>query len=269
MYICLRCNAEHDVKYGSGKYCSKKCAFTKNEYQLSILRMPRSEETKIKMRKPKSDTSRMGKRDMKGDKNPNSSAINGKLRFRNGDQYENICKSNRNNGLGWSEETKKLHSERMLGDSNWMRNKTHSSETIDKIKNTIKNKYKDGDFNSFTRAISRAEREICNFLIENNIKFVSQFIIPGKSHRYDIFLPAINLIIEYFGDYWHGNPKIYGHDKILGRGTNKYLASNKWESDMINNNFAISNGYDVEIIWESDFNNNKLEIFKKILKYAK
>lgn len=172
-------------------------------------------------------------------------------------------------GLAWSDKTKKEHSEKMLGDSNWMRGKTHSVDTINKIKDSIKNKYKDGNFNSFTRAISKAERDICNFLLENQIIFTSQFIISGESHRYDIFIPEVNLIVEYYGDYWHGNPTIYKSDKMLGRGENRYLAAKKWKSDRANEDFAISNGYKIEIVWESDFNKNRSEILKKILNYVK
>ena len=55
MKECERCGIKHDGTYGKGRYCSKKCAFTKNENQLLALRKPKSEDTKLKMRKPKKD----------------------------------------------------------------------------------------------------------------------------------------------------------------------------------------------------------------------
>jgi hypothetical protein len=262
---CQRCGNKHDQTYGSGRYCSKKCAFTKNENQLASIRKPRTEETKIKMRKPKSDTSKMGKSDKSGDKNPNSCAKNGKLVDRNNSSYSNVCEANKRNGLGWNEETRKLHSEKMKGDSNWMRGRIHSQESISKMKQTIIEKYKSGDFNSFSRSISKAEREIMNFLTDNNINFISQYIIKGSSLRYDIYLPDKNLIVEYYGDYWHGNPNIYNEKSILGRGNNKYPASYKWNTDIQKENFAIEKGYSIKIIWESDFNTNKLDILNTLL----
>jgi len=94
MKVCERCGKEHDGVYGTGRYCSKKCAFTKNENQLLAIRKPKTEETKEKMRKPKKDSSKMGKYDKSGANNPNSIEKNGYLKDRVGNQYENICKSN-------------------------------------------------------------------------------------------------------------------------------------------------------------------------------
>jgi G:T-mismatch repair DNA endonuclease (very short patch repair protein) len=265
MNICQRCGNNHDSSYGSGKYCSKKCAFTKNENQLAACRKPKSVETRIKMSKPKSDTSKMGKRDKSGDKNPNSYAINGKLKDRNNSAYQNICEANKRNGLGWLEENCKAHSEKMKGESNWMKGKKHSRESIDKMKLTIQEKYSSGKFNSFTRSISKAEREIMKYLTDNGINFISQYIIKGSPLRYDLYLPNKNIIIEYYGDYWHGNPKIYKKDSLLGRGTNKYTAEEKWATDKKKENYAINAGYSISIIWESDFNSNKHNILNTLL----
>lgn len=265
MNKCQRCNAPHNGEYGSGKYCSKKCAFTKNENQLAAYRKPKSDETKRKMSKPKSNSSRMGKSDKSGNNNPNSCAKNGKLKDRNNLAYLNVCKANKQNGLGWNEETRKLHSEKMKGASNWMRGKTHSKESINKIKIGIQEKYKSGNFNSFSRSISKAEREIMKYLTENNVNFISQYIIKGTLNRYDLYLPNKNLIIEYYGDYWHGNPNIYTKDAILGRGFNKYTAEHKWKTDSEKERFAINAGYNILIIWESNFNKDKSNILNKLL----
>lgn len=43
MKTCERCECIHDGTYGSGRYCSKKCAFTKNEKQLKAARKQYSE----------------------------------------------------------------------------------------------------------------------------------------------------------------------------------------------------------------------------------
>lgn len=260
--ICPNCNKEFRAPRKTTKFCGKICYST----------FPVSNETRNKMSasglgKSKPDgfgekisksTKDKPKPWLSGENNPNygGKAVN----------LENLRIAAKKRGLAWSEETKNNHSKKMLGDSNWMRGKTHSIETIDKIKETIKNKYIDGEFSSFTKSISKAERELHNFLSEKKIIFISQFIIHGNTHRYDIYIPHINLIIEYYGDYWHGNPAIYELNKLLGRGTNKYLASDKWKCDEIDKKFALSNGYDIEIIWEHDFNKNKLEVLEKIIK---
>ena len=263
--ICPNCKKEFKTPRKKTIYCNKLCY-----YSFPVSDITRERMSSSGLGKPKPDG--FGKKVSNSTTGKSKPWITGKNNPNYGNKAVDPVKfkiASEKRGLAWTDETKKQHSEKMLGDSNWMRGKTHSQETIDKIKETIKNKYNDGNFNSFTRAISKAEREICNFLTENNIKFISQFIIPGKSHRYDIFLPVFNLIIEYYGDYWHGNPEIYDSNKILGRGTNRYLASKKWKSDENNTVFAINSGYNVQIIWESDFNRDKSEIFRKIIKYGK
>ena len=251
MKECLRCKQEHDGSYGTGRYCSKKCAFTRNENQLAALRRPKSEEAKMNMRKPKRDSSKMGKHDKTGEKNPNSIARNGKLKDRDGDQYKNICTANKKNGLGWSEENIKKHSERMLGETNWMRNKKHSDETKLKISISKKEQYEKGLVKINKNTISNGEISISNYLISKNIEFKNQFQIKNVSFIYDFYLPLYNIIIEYNGDFWHANPTIYNEDKIL---TDGKTAEEIWEKDKLKKQIAEENGYKFYTIWEKDYN---------------
>lgn len=268
-HICIVCGNSFKYPRKEKKYCSKKCWLdsgvseeTRNKMSAASLGKPKSEETRKKI---SIATKNIPKPWFAGDKNPNSRAINGKMKDRNNLSYQNVCASNKRNGLGWTEENCKAHSEKMKGETNWMKGKTHSQESIDKMKLAIQEKYKSGDFNSFTRAISKAEREIIKYLTDNKINFISQYIIKGSPLRYDLYLPDKNLIVEYYGDYWHGNPKIYENDSLLGRGTNKYTAKDKWTADKEKENFAINAGYDITIVWESDFNANKHNILNTLI----
>ena len=258
---CLRCELEHDGSYGSGKYCSKKCAFTKNETQLLALRKPKTEETKKNMRKPKSDTSRMGKYDKSGKNNPNSIQKNGKLVDRDGDQYINVKKSNIINGQRWSDDIRNAHSEIMYGDSNWMRNKKHTDETKFKISLAKIEQYKKGEVNINEYCISKGEKEIISFLKESGIKYIPQYTIEGYTFKYDIYLPFYNLIIEYNGDYWHANPEIYDKDKII----KSKSAIDIWNKDSLKKEIAIKNGYKFYTIWEKDYNINYKNVYNNNL----
>ena len=67
-----------------------------------------------------------------------------------------------------------------------------------------------------------------------------------------------NKIIEFYGDYWHCNPK----DKrfLDGKMFHPYLkmtASEKWEFDNNRINKLKNAGYDVKVVWEMDYKNNK------------
>jgi hypothetical protein len=249
MKICERCSDEHDGSYGTGRYCSKKCAFTKNENQLIATRKPKSEETKQRMRKSKKDSSKMGKYDKSGSNNPNSIKNNGHLKDRSGNQYDNVCKSNKINGLGWTDEHKKNHSYLMLGDSNWMRNKNHSIETKLRISETKLEQYRNGEVKINKNCISRGEIEISKYLDQNGIEYQQQFAIKGFGFRYDFYIPKFNIILEYNGDYWHTNPEIYHENKIVDGKSAKDI----WEKDNLKKKIAEDNGYRFYTIWERDY----------------
>lgn len=204
----------------------------------------------------------MGKYDKSGSNNPNSISKNGYLKDRTGDQYKNICISNKKNGLGWSEENRIRHSILMRGDSNWMRNKKHSDETKLKISNAKLEQYKNGLVNLNRNFMSDGEYAIANFLKDKKIEFKQQFQIDKISFIYDFYLPLYNIIIEYNGDYWHVNPEIYNEDKVIVDGK---TANEIWEKDNLKKKIAEENGYKFYTIWEKDYNpgykkvyNNKL-----------
>lgn len=76
------------------------------------------------------------------------------------------------------------------------------------------------------------------------------------------------LIIEFFGDFWHGNPKFYNPDDVIIK---NITAKEIWEQDKEridrlshvvseDNDFAVE--YRVEIVWEDDYKNNKENVLK-------
>ena len=72
-------------------------------------------------------------------------------------------------------------------------------------------------------------------------------------------------IIEFNGDYWHGNPNLYNeNDKIINQ-----LVKERWEYDTRKIDLAKSKGYDVLVIWEYDYNNHPNLTFKKCIKFLK
>jgi very-short-patch-repair endonuclease len=69
------------------------------------------------------------------------------------------------------------------------------------------------------------------------------FIIPGCNHRYDFCIPEKRIVIEFDGDYWHGNPKIFEPSE-----RNQYQQN----VDRYYTNQAIKAGYTVFRVWESE-----------------
>ena len=89
-----------------------------------------------------------------------------------------------------------------------------------------------------------------------------------KIHEYicDIFIKDLNLIIEYNGDYWHCNPKKYEPDYIHPH--KKKKAEEIWNDDKVRIDNLKKYGYNLEVIWESEFD-EKFTIQNIIKKYVK
>lgn len=85
----------------------------------------------------------------------------------------------------------------------------------------------------------------------------------------DFFLQETGKVIEFNGDYWHANPKIYNENEIL-----KYPDGNKkvkdiWEKDnkKINNILKIPYINDVLVVWQKDYTENKQKIIEKCMSF--
>ena len=70
------------------------------------------------------------------------------------------------------------------------------------------------------------------------------------------------IIIECFGDYWHGNPLYYKGDD---RFTKKKTFIDIWNKDENKKNKFIENGFVYLTFWENDIINNIDNIKKQII----
>lgn len=71
---------------------------------------------------------------------------------------------------------------------------------------------------------------------------------------YDFVISNIKFCIEFNGDYWHKNPKFH-------EATKENIEI--WEKDKKKNALLESYGFDVIIIWENDYKNNKEKVVKQ------
>ena len=72
-----------------------------------------------------------------------------------------------------------------------------------------------------------------------------------------------NKLIEYNGDYWHANPIKYKENDILQYPGGKKAAKDVWKINECKINCAQNQGYDVLVIWETDFIKNKSTVIEK------
>lgn len=118
---------------------------------------------------------------------------------------------------------------------------------------------------STLRFISEGEKYFVNKLEEllnEQIKYTyktQQFCIWSKELEvpffYDMVCTKRMKAIEYNGDYWHANPNLYEADYIVKKV--KMSAKEIWERDQIKLKCLLERGFDVKVIWESDFLENE------------
>lgn len=84
-------------------------------------------------------------------------------------------------------------------------------------------------------------------------------------YRYDYVDFTTRKVIEFNGDFWHCNPLTYNENYF--HTFNKKLAKDIWEYDKIKNDFIIKKGYDVLVVWESEFKQNRKATIEKCIEF--
>ena len=112
---------------------------------------------------------------------------------------------------------------------------------------------------------SKKEKEIINEI--KKLGYNVKHSLKVDSKICDIYIPELNLVIEYNGDYWHCNPKKYKPDYY--HQVKKKTAKELWEYDKNKIDLIKNSGYILEIVWESDLKADHTIINKLIKKYDK
>lgn len=143
--------------------------------------------------------------------------------------------------------------------SNWDNNILNKEKMSEKLKETRRK----GKIKSVIT--SKKEQEIIKELSKIGYKSEQSFKVDTKIC--DVYVPSLNLIIEYFGDYWHCNPKKYKEDYFNHK--KSMTAKQIWDYDNKKIDLIRSYGYNLVVVWESDFKNNTKLINKILEKYVK
>lgn len=79
-----------------------------------------------------------------------------------------------------------------------------------------------------------------------------EYKIKTTKWKADGYCKETNTIFEYHGDFWHGNPKKYDPE-FINTATNKKMKT-LYESTLKREQKIRDLGYNLEIMWESDWN---------------
>jgi G:T-mismatch repair DNA endonuclease (very short patch repair protein) len=184
-------------------------------------------------------------------------------------------------GKKHTKETKKQISKsrkgKAMGKNNSMSNPNHRKKTTE----AIRKKWANGEMEHVRKIFSEKLKEtrklgkiksVIRSKIEKDIikeiKYMGYKVdhsLRVETKIYDIYIPKLNLVIEFNGDYWHCNPKKYEPDYY--HQVKKKTAKELWEYDKNKIDLVIEKGYNLEVVWESDYKSDKTIINKLIKKY--
>lgn len=143
-------------------------------------------------------------------------------------------------------------------------------ERINKIKNGIRKK----GFNKYSKislelfeSIQKDINEKCYF--GKNERIIQFYDEDGKYFCFYIDFIYGNRIIEFYGDYYHANPKLYKSDKIIGSKYKYYKAEEVWKRDFDRIELIKNRGFEILIVWENDYKKNKENIKNKCIEWIK
>jgi very-short-patch-repair endonuclease len=108
--------------------------------------------------------------------------------------------------------------------------------------------------------INNLEKKGYKLLSDMKFEFEIQWIF-GKRFVADAYLKDYNAIVQFDGDYWHGNPKIF-------KNLSEMQQKNK-RTDERANAVAKKEGLKILRFWEHDIKNNENCVKNKIFKFLK
>lgn len=115
---------------------------------------------------------------------------------------------------------------------------------------------------SFKRSYSYISQKLFDLLDIDDSKYYTngeELCISYENGVYFYDFVYKNKIIEFNGDFWHANPEFYDKNDMIC----DIPVSNIWEKDLHKKLIAQNNGYDILVIWENEFINNKEKIIEK------
>ena len=170
----------------------------------------------------------------------------------------------------YSEETVKklqniLHSkERAERISNSLKGVPKTAEHVEKMRqymlradvrkrysNLMRKRIENG---TFTISSSAEKKFIDEAIKPLGVVYSTQHYLKDLKHYCDVFVPKKNIIIEFQGDYWHGNPQKYGINELSEHQMRK-VAKDKELRD-----YCSKHGIKLVEVWESAYRKDKASV---------
>lgn len=90
-----------------------------------------------------------------------------------------------------------------------------------------------------------------------------------RIYFYDFKVRGSKRVVEFHGDYWHANPSKYDKDAEIKYPTGIKTSAEVWDHDAMKLNAAKRAGYEVDIVWQSCYNENPTLEVKRVAAWIK
>jgi len=93
--------------------------------------------------------------------------------------------------------------------------------------------------------------------------------LERKTLFLDFFDSKTKRVVEFNGDIFHANPRMYKDDDLPNPFNKNLTAKDIWEYDAKRNKYLESLGFEILIIWESDYIKNKQIEVEKVINFLR
>jgi hypothetical protein len=242
--VCIYCNFEFTTKDKEQILCSRKCMYEDRKMKSHEMRICLKCNKEFTVYKKSKHTTCSAECSLSYEENNKRRSDGRFLAIQN--------KFNVNNIMELPEYIQKI------SDTKLTRYGNSKYNNIEKGKQTLQEKYGVSNAYLLSRSngtrITKGQQKLYDTLKDKYPDILLEYQIFELNISADIYIPSKNLVLEYYGDYWHCNPKFYTsefYNKSL-----KKQASDIWNKDLDRETKIKALGYNFKVIWEDEFNNN-------------
>jgi G:T-mismatch repair DNA endonuclease (very short patch repair protein) len=129
-----------------------------------------------------------------------------------------------------------------------------------------------GWFGNHSEVSGKLFTEVQKHILDKELLFGDRELstkIGNKVLKPDCSIVGSKKIIEFFGDYWHANPKKYSSkDTVRRLDEGSYITAQEiWDRDAARLTLMKKYNYDVLVIWEQDYAENPQAIIESCIKH--
>lgn len=88
-----------------------------------------------------------------------------------------------------------------------------------------------------------------------------------KIYFYDFKIKHTNKLVEFNGDVFHGNPKLFKENDTPHPFDKTKTAKDLWDQDQVKADLAYKNDFELLYVWENDYKTNKEKVITDVIHY--